>query len=226
MKTKPELYNVKLLQYNDSTLKTHSWHEIGVYLKHDGLHCHKRWKYLRQKYRKRINEQTTKSKPNETNDKWKLECQLDFLKDFINEEDRLSIISENTNEEDLLYDDVKCIKDTNCSKNDIEPEKRGFVESNDSPTESMMCKHQRTMPTKNSLKSCSSQDKAKFITQNESEKTTHPIDTFFSLMAQSVKTFSLSDQHFVKTNIFSLVSDIEGRYILQNQQLSAYQYSS
>jgi len=51
------------------------------------------------------------------------------------------------------------------------------------------------------------------VQQKREEQSPHPIDTFFSLMATSVKKFNATDQHFVKTKLFSLVSDIEAKYI-------------
>ncbi|XP_035220663.1 uncharacterized protein LOC118193654 [Stegodyphus dumicola] len=46
----------------------------------------------------------------------------------------------------------------------------------------------------------------------------HPIDTFFLLMASTVKKFNLADQHFVKTQVFALVNGMEERYIQQNKK--------
>lgn len=43
----------------------------------------------------------------------------------------------------------------------------------------------------------------------------HPIKSFFSLMATTVKNFSPTDQHYVKTKIFSIVNDIESKYLMQ-----------
>lgn len=54
----------------------------------------------------------------------------------------------------------------------------------------------------------------KYLIENKKEeRVPDPIDTFFSLMANTVKKFSSADQHFIKTKVFSLVSDIEGKYI-------------
>lgn len=59
------------------------------------------------------------------------------------------------------------------------------------------------------------------IESKKEEGAPDPIDTFFSLMATTVKKFSPADQHFIKTKVFSLVSDIEGKYIHQNTDLYA-----
>jgi len=50
------------------------------------------------------------------------------------------------------------------------------------------------------------------VQQKREEQSSHPIDTFFLLMVTSVKKFNATDQHFIKTKLFSLVSDIEAKY--------------
>ena len=42
----------------------------------------------------------------------------------------------------------------------------------------------------------------------------HPIDNFFSLMAATVKNFSPFDQHYIKTQVFALVNDVEVKYLM------------
>ena len=59
------------------------------------------------------------------------------------------------------------------------------------------------------------------IEKKKEERVPETIDTFFSLMAATVKKFSPDDQHFIKTRVFSLVSDIEGKYI-HNQNAQTY----
>ncbi|XP_076056534.1 uncharacterized protein LOC143034410 [Oratosquilla oratoria] len=62
------------------------------------------------------------------------------------------------------------------------------------------------------------------VEKKKEEHAPEPIDTFFSLMAATVKKFSPADQHFMKTKVFTLVSEIEGRYIYnQNAQTHAPQ---
>ena len=62
----------------------------------------------------------------------------------------------------------------------------------------------------------------RYLVENKKEeRAPEPIDTFFSLMATTVKKFSPTDQHFIKTKVFSLVSEIEGKYI-HNQYAQAY----
>lgn len=55
------------------------------------------------------------------------------------------------------------------------------------------------------------------VKQKRKEQPPQPIDTFFSLMATSVKKFNVTDQHFVKTILFSLVSDIKAKYIVSKR---------
>lgn len=54
----------------------------------------------------------------------------------------------------------------------------------------------------------------KYILQKkDQDQAIHPIDHFFSLMASTVKNFSPLDQHMVKTKIFTMVSQIEEKYL-------------
>ncbi|KAL4147944.1 hypothetical protein QTP88_002258 [Uroleucon formosanum] len=51
------------------------------------------------------------------------------------------------------------------------------------------------------------------VQQKREEQSPHPINTFFSLMATSVKKFNATDQHFVKTKLFSLPSPAHSQYL-------------
>lgn len=55
----------------------------------------------------------------------------------------------------------------------------------------------------------------KYILENkESERPVNSIEQFFSLMATTVNTFSTLDQHVVKTRVFTLISQVEEKYLL------------
>lgn len=61
----------------------------------------------------------------------------------------------------------------------------------------------------------------RYLVENKNKKEVPvPIDTFFSLMATTVKKFSHADQHLIKTKVFSLVREGEGKYIFnQNENI-------
>ncbi|KAK9505022.1 hypothetical protein O3M35_009173 [Rhynocoris fuscipes] len=44
----------------------------------------------------------------------------------------------------------------------------------------------------------------------------NPIDTFFSLMSNTVKTFTPQDQNRVKNRVFTIVNEIEGKHLKIN----------
>lgn len=66
------------------------------------------------------------------------------------------------------------------------------------------------------------------IDQQKEESPPHPMDTFFALMASTVKNFNLADQHFIKTKVFSLVSETEAKYLYhyENQRQNPVSYQS
>lgn len=62
------------------------------------------------------------------------------------------------------------------------------------------------------INSSASANLMRYLIESKKEERDHdPIDTFFSLMATTVKKFSPADQHLIKTKVFSIVSDTEGK---------------
>nr|CAD7268168.1 unnamed protein product [Timema shepardi] len=45
------------------------------------------------------------------------------------------------------------------------------------------------------------------------------IDQFFSLMANTVKRFSPVDQHFIKTKVFNMISEVESKYLIPQNSI-------
>ena len=69
----------------------------------------------------------------------------------------------------------------------------------------------------------------KYLVEREKEEQqADPIDTFFSLMATSVKKFNPTDQHYIKTKVFSLVNETELKYLpnVKEEALEGPAYAS
>lgn len=91
-----------------------------------------------------------------------------------------------------------------------------FPDIKTSPPRQVNVRRLSVVPNASGCSNCSAATLVNYLLEKqEQECPSDPIDTFFSLMATTVKKFSAADQHFVKTRVFSLVSEVEGKY-LQN----------
>lgn len=193
-----------------------------------GSTCKERWESLRAQYRKFLHNKKTKSGQAAVKiTKWKFEDHMCFLGEFMKDRIRVTSVM---GEEDSDVEETELIENINEDEEEtqvdreiVEPEDRERAVIKKNPTTQLapkVVKRYRKTHIENTPKDSASATLMKFLVQEKQQNISHPIDTFFSLMASSVKNFNLADQHFIKNKIFSLVSNIEEKYLLQNQNLS------
>lgn len=189
-----------------------------------GSECKERWESLRSQYRKNENKQKTKSGQAASNiSNWKYASQMHFLKQFMKDRSRVTSMTtttsndsdeeksdESTNDCEIEANNNEQTNENNNEENVDEDVDKEVTQTSSLKTPKLRKKITHTDYTK---ESASTTLMKYLVQQKREEQPPHPIDTFFSLMATSVKKFNATDQHFVKTQLFSLVSDIEAKYI-------------
>ncbi|XP_076635872.1 uncharacterized protein LOC143348961 isoform X2 [Colletes latitarsis] len=221
VRKRPVIYDYNNPQFNDSAEKKLAWKEVGFELRDNVTACQKNWEKLVKTFRKIRNGQQITQDDKLT--KWKFGGFMHFMKKYLTDKSQTPMKSPNAIKEEIPDDDVKCIAEISSDKSVVHPEGTEIIGNGTPPIQKAISEPERIMPIESAPPTHTVlQNSSNLSTQSKSEEnvTSHPVDAFFALMAQSVKTFNSLDQHFVKTNIFSLVSELEGRYILQNQQIS------
>ncbi|XP_043261467.1 uncharacterized protein LOC122402612 [Colletes gigas] len=220
VRKRPIIYDSNNPQFNDSAEKKLAWKEIGFELRDNVTDCQKNWRKLVQTFRKVRNGRQITQDDKLT--KWKFGGFMHFMKKYLTDKNQTPVKDQKAIKEEVPDDDVKCIAEISSDQSVVQPEATEIIGNGTPPVQKVIPEQERIMPIESAHMHTVLQNSSNLLTQSRSEEnvTSHPVDAFFALMAQSVKTFNSLDQHFVKTNIFSLVSELEGRYILQNQQIS------
>lgn len=182
-----------------------------------GSKCKERWECLRAQFRKHLN----KGKKNGQADNiiWKYGSQMAFLRTVPKAKKRKTAQhNDESGKLDYSEDNIPqqlCSTQLGDGKDDI-----GDVTL--SPIE--FRKRKRKMALNNGNGSTALM---KYLAERkkEEEQPLDPMDTFFSLMATTVKKFNPSDQHLIKTKVFALVSEVEVKYI-HNQNVQAHATST
>ncbi|KAK5649821.1 hypothetical protein RI129_000850 [Pyrocoelia pectoralis] len=217
VQSKRGLYDLQSPHYSDNHYKKKIWNEIEQAL---GLsEAKNRWEALRAQYRKYLAKLKTKSgQATAKISKWRYHDQMQFVNEFVNlDRPRTSSIAdedaENTNIRDTDDEETngKTILSRQSNENeDVEP----VIDSVNTFTKNPPMNRKRQNKQINLQDETASSALMKFILDKKGqERVVHPIDHFFSMIAGTVKTFSTVDQHFVKRNVFTLVSHIEEKYL-------------
>ncbi|XP_015429489.1 PREDICTED: uncharacterized protein LOC107186181 [Dufourea novaeangliae] len=208
VKANDGLYNLQSPFYSDNNYKRKIWNGIEKSLNQNDAKV--RWESLRSQYRKYLNKQKTKSGQAAIKvAKWKFHDQMAFLSEFVNiERPRVTSIEHEENfieGEENLSSAGKDVEDPTTSQNKNEQNRHNNTQN--------VNKTQKTR-----ARETASTTLLKYLLEKKEEesKTPDPIANCFSVMADSVKTFTPLDQHFVKTKIFSLINDIEAKYLMQS----------
>lgn len=186
-----------------------------------GSECKERWESLRSQYRKNENKQKTKSGQAASNiSSWKYASQMHFLKQFMKDRSRVTSMTagddsdEEKSDESTNECEIEANHNEQTNENNNEENVDEDVDKEVTQTSSLKTSKLRKKKPHTDTKESASTTLMKYLVQQKrEEQSPHPTDTFFSLMATSVKKFNATDQHFVKTKLFSLVSDIEAKYI-------------
>lgn len=191
-----------------------------------GSECKERWESLRSQYRKNQNKQKTKSSQAASNiSNWKYTNQMHFLNEFMKNRSRVtSMTGGNDSDDGRLQDEStnECeVEDDNEPLNQNNEKNTDYVVNEEITVRSnLKTSKLRKKITHTDTKESASTTLMKYLVQQKKEESPHPIDSFFSLMATSVKNFNAVGQHFVKKQLFSLVSDIEAKYVqTQNRRI-------
>lgn len=191
---------------------------IVYYYYNIGSECKERWESLRSQYRKNENKQKTKSgQAASIISNWKYASQMHFLKQFMKDISRVTLMTTDDDSDEEKSDEStnECEIEANNNENNNEENVDEDVDKEVTQTSSLKTPKLRIKITHTDTKESASTTLMKYLVQQKrEEQPPHPIDTFFSLMATSVNKFNATDQHFVKTKLFSLVSDIEAKYIV------------
>lgn len=174
---------------------------------------------MRAQHRRVINRQKSGESATNKVPKWRYEDEMSFLKEFRRNSRPAVVENEETEEE---YSD----RDTNDDSNQFILEEKLIPNSHvveievpqnvpKKPREELVA-----IPKESLLKPYTPPPRSvpKNVIQRASEEDGYNLmDSFFSLMASTVKNFNQVDQNLIKTKIFQLVSEMELKYILENQ---------
>lgn len=176
---------------------------------------------MRSQHRKNANKQKAKIEQAALHvPKWRFEEQMSFLKEFMKDRSRISsaagdesneaedgteYFGENEGENYESYEFAE-------SGSDIKPEPDA-----ETPT-ALLVPQKLKKPVY--LDKVSKESAPGPVTKHLADKEKEDplaLDKFFSLMASTAKKFNLADQHHIKTQVFSLVSEIERKYIMLDE---------
>lgn len=176
-----------------------------------GHMCKERWESLRGQYRKHMSKKAKKgSEVGFNNFKWRHEERMSFLCAYMKPKPSHVSLTEEGNESDESYNivaDEKMTKDTDNEEESVSLEVDPLQLHYKRPKYSSDQENGNDISA-TALTGCLMENNG-----NQDEKRIDPIDTFFSLMATTVKNFTPADKYLVKTQVFSLVTNIEAKYI-------------
>ncbi|XP_063861496.1 uncharacterized protein LOC135101447 isoform X2 [Scylla paramamosain] len=177
-----------------------------------GLHCKDQWESILSQYHEHVNKTKPEIRQAVTiSPKWKCEDQMTFLNTFM--KDRL----ESSSSTEEAYES----QDENSSKQEIRNMK-GASYKECLPSNQMCPKCKKTLQhNRNNI----STTFMKYLLEKNDESDSDITDAFFLMMGAVVKNFNPSDQHFIRTKLFSLVSEIEKKYIQHQNSLSYAEFS-
>ncbi|XP_039745595.1 uncharacterized protein LOC120636905 [Pararge aegeria] len=182
------LFNVKAKTYSDKNCRKNAWQKVSGEMQISEAECQKRWKRIRDCYKKAIRLRQFKSGSARSNDKpIRFEKELEFLKPYLQNKPQTS------NLESSEENDVNTDTDTNLS-----------VASPSRP-ESQLSSHSDT--TRKKSQPLSQMLFAQYLENKKTEE--DPTDTFFLSMSKTVKRMPIQMQVLLKRQILLLVTDAE-----------------
>lgn len=211
-----------------------------------GIACKKTWVNLRDCFRRALKKRKDTNPPPHKIRKWKYEDKMSFLVPHFNEREApssINISSAKTYTEDNESWDKPEFINSETIIHDDEFEKKFSITETPEETANTTENYQTFMNTTDHLPKAPSDntskavDKKKNLAKNvpdtktasailmeyimnkkDTKETENPIDKFFAVMADTVKSFSKINQHKVKTKIFEVVSATEMEEILTKTQ--------
>ncbi|XP_050547935.1 uncharacterized protein LOC126909544 [Daktulosphaira vitifoliae] len=210
----PILYNIAATDYKNIIIKDTIWIEISAKIEQFVDETKKRWKNIRNSYSRNKRKLGTGSAASKKK-KWSLATHLTFL------------------------DQVECERDSACNVTinhsmDVPCDEENVVDT--------LCEAANSLPTETLIrKRCISKSKnvadlfvnnseerslliKKIMNQNEKllekkEESFDELDLFFKTMAVTVKKLPIKGQLDAKRKIFSLMTELEEKYLLDEQPI-------
>lgn len=201
--------------------------------------CKKTWTNLRDSFRRALKKkrETKSGQPALKIKKWKFEDEMSFLLPFIQERDTCSNLKD-VSEDELNEDEYNDKNDDRDDRNDKADYKDDNVDEKESHIEDEKKKKQKeinkkiiTKMTKDKGNRYQTQPEVasavvmKYLLDKKIAKAQitpiqqpSAIDMFFSSIAATVKTFSPYYQNIAKSQIFSIITNLEMKQIMQEQQ--------
>lgn len=185
----------------------------------DAAKCKQRWESLRSQYRKYLRNQKPKTgDPGGSQPTWKYSEQMLFLHPYMKDKERISSV---VSLEDTI-DDTEEILESN------EQTPHVAFKKIDSPTTNENHRAwkspQGTKRKTYQAETASSTLMKHLINEEKKQKEVDEIDLFFDTMKRTVKKFCVADKLLVKRKVFNIVSDIEGKYVGEEQPQSQQWY--
>ncbi|KAF5298523.1 hypothetical protein FQA39_LY11775 [Lamprigera yunnana] len=196
----------------------------------DGQECKHRWEAIRGQYRRFLSSKKTRTgQAADPKVRWKYGDILEFLHPFMKDKERLtSVTTENPsvstiNDEDTEYD-TQLTEDLDASEDpqDSQSNLQVTVPQNKKEKTPKRAKFNVKVSTQAHT---ASGTLIKYLLEKEKTKKAEvkdKLDFFFESYKATVKKFLPAEKHLVKSKIFGIVSDIEAKYIHQQQHIQNF----
>ncbi|XP_031357193.1 transcription factor Adf-1-like [Photinus pyralis] len=230
------LYVTSHPKYSDSGYKENLWKAIAKEMNQSVAVCKKIWTNLRDSFRRAMKKrrETKSGQAASKIKKWKFEDEMSFLLPFMQERDTCSNLKDvsddddenNEEESQETEDDGKNKLDDDGINNTDDVDGQLHIEDGRKEKElsRKIVNAARRKGTRNQTQpETASAVMMKYLlnkkaTKEQSTQQPNAIDTFFSSIATTVKSFSPYHQNVAKSHIFSIVSDLEMKQIVQPPQ--------
>nr|XP_018903473.1 PREDICTED: transcription factor Adf-1-like isoform X2 [Bemisia tabaci] len=225
--TNPALYDSKLAEYKNRTIRDKTWEEIGKTLYRSAEECKKRWKTIRDTYMRHKKRVATGAARNVKVPKWALQDAVSFL-ETIDYKRKSRIASDEDNTADG-QPPTDCTVLGNylqqglhrISNNQILAAHGHFpIDAHNMSTTSpqLRCKidNKNNTDLLVNLSTHRGEEDQSYYKQSH-EPPEHIIDSFFRTVASTVKSFNPRLQIEAKNQIFKIVSTLEMKNMLYDE---------
>ncbi|XP_066590636.1 uncharacterized protein DDB_G0293860-like [Prorops nasuta] len=212
VKSHEALYVMTNSRYSDNNFKDNIWKEIAKNLNQPVEVCKKTWNSLRDSFRKSLKKkrETRSGQAATKMRKWKFEDEMSFLIPVMQEREtctNLKNISDDENEDDPKGDNnTNNINESLNNNNDDDAVIENDKDDEESDNENSTSVTEKKASTKIMNKRYKNR-----------QKNLKPSQIQHLLIAETVKTFSPYYQNIAKTQIFSIISDLEMKQIMQKE---------
>ncbi|XP_012285831.1 uncharacterized protein LOC105702678 [Orussus abietinus] len=236
------LYAINHPKYSDTMYKENVWRGIAKEMNFPAAGCKKTWTSLRDSFRRALKKkrETRSGQSASKMKKWKFEDEMSFLLPFMHEREtgnNLKDFSDDDNEGEPNEDESDDRKDNigfdrnDDDKDDVDDSELHFDDERKKKQREFNRKGVFKVPRDKGSRSQVQPEPLstilmEYLPDNKTitAQVTPPIqqscaiDTLFSCFAATVKNFSPYYQNLAKSQLFSIISDLEMQQIMQEQQ--------